>query len=71
MEANKDQTGRAFIQDVVMSMFDEGVVAIVPVDTIVDQQYLMAIRFYHLELVKLRNGFQITFELKFTTIIVV
>lgn len=33
VEANKDQTGRAFIQDVVMSMFDEGVVAIVPVET--------------------------------------
>lgn len=31
--ANLDQTGRAFIQDVVMSMFDEGSVAIVPVDT--------------------------------------
>lgn len=35
IEANKDQTGRAFIQDVVMSMFDEGSVAIVPVDTII------------------------------------
>lgn len=33
IEANIDQTGRSFIQDVVMSMFDEGVVAIVPVDT--------------------------------------
>lgn len=33
MEANVDQTGRAFIQDVVMSMLDEGCVAIVPVDT--------------------------------------
>lgn len=33
LEANIDQTGRAFIQDVVMSMFDEGCVAIVPVDT--------------------------------------
>ena len=33
LEANKDQTSRAFIQDVVMSMFDEGCVAIVPVDT--------------------------------------
>ena len=32
-EANIDQTARAFIQDVVLSMFDEGVVAIVPVDT--------------------------------------
>ena len=36
IEANIDQTGRAFLQDVVMSMFDEGVVAIVPVDTIGD-----------------------------------
>lgn len=33
LEANIDQTGRAFIQDIVMSMFDEGCVAIVPVDT--------------------------------------
>ena len=31
-EANIDQTGRAFIQDVVQSMFDEGCVAIVPTD---------------------------------------
>lgn len=35
LEANKDQTGRAFIQDVVQSMLTEGVVAIVPVDTTV------------------------------------
>lgn len=33
LEANLDQTGRAFKQDIVESMFDEGVVAIVPVDT--------------------------------------
>ena len=33
LEANIDQTGRAFMQDVVMSMLDEGSVAIVPVDT--------------------------------------
>lgn len=32
-EANIDQTARAFIQDVVVSMFDEGCVAIVPIDT--------------------------------------
>lgn len=36
LEANIDQTGRAFIQDVVMSMLDEGCVAIVPVDTSID-----------------------------------
>lgn len=33
LEANPDQTGRSFIQDIVMSMLDEGCVAIVPVDT--------------------------------------
>ena len=33
LEANIDQSGRAFIQDVVMSMLDEGCVAMVPVDT--------------------------------------
>lgn len=33
LDANIDQTGRGFIQDVVMSMLDEGSVAIVPVDT--------------------------------------
>ena len=32
LEANIDQTGRAFMQDAVMSMFDEGVVALVPID---------------------------------------
>lgn len=36
LEANVDQTGRAFIQDVVMSMLDEGCVAVVPVDTSID-----------------------------------
>lgn len=33
VEANIDQTGMQFIQDIVYSMFDEGVVAVVPVDT--------------------------------------
>lgn len=33
LEANVDQTARAFFQDAVISMFDEGSVAIVPVDT--------------------------------------
>lgn len=36
LEANIDQTGRAFIQDIVMSMLDEGCVAVVPVDTSID-----------------------------------
>ncbi len=33
LSANIDQTGRSFIQDVVISMLDEGVVAMVPIDT--------------------------------------
>ncbi len=36
VEANADQTGRSFKQDIVMSMFDEGCVAVVPVDTTTD-----------------------------------
>lgn len=36
LEANLDQTGRAFRQDIVMSMLDEGCVAIVPVETTID-----------------------------------
>lgn len=33
LEANLDQTARAFIQDIVITMFDKGVVAIVPTET--------------------------------------
>lgn len=36
LEANIDQTAKAFIQDVVISMFDEGSIAIAPIDTIGD-----------------------------------
>lgn len=36
LEANIDQTARSFVQDIVISMFDEGSVAIVPVDTTTD-----------------------------------
>ena len=38
LETNIDQTSRAFIQDVVLSMLDEGCVAIVPTDTTADPQ---------------------------------
>lgn len=33
LEANIDQTGRNLVQDIVMSMFDEGVIAVIPIDT--------------------------------------
>lgn len=36
VSANVDQTGRALVQDLVMSMFDEGSVALVPVDANID-----------------------------------
>lgn len=36
LEANIDQTSRAFIQDIVISMLDEGCVVIVPTDTTID-----------------------------------
>lgn len=38
LDANVDQTGRALIIDIVMSMFDEGTVAVVPVDTTVNPE---------------------------------
>ena len=36
LEANVDQTGRAFLQDAVMSLLDEGCVALIPIDTNLD-----------------------------------
>ena len=36
LDANLDQTGRALIQDIVLSMFDEGCIAVVPTDTSTD-----------------------------------
>ena len=38
VEANIDQTGKAFIQDAVLSMFDEGCVALVPIETTFDPE---------------------------------
>lgn len=46
--ANIDQTGRAFIQDAVMSMLDEGSVAIVPVETSNDPRYSTSYDIYSL-----------------------
>lgn len=36
IEANTDQSTKAFIQDIVLSLFDEGCIAVVPVDTTVN-----------------------------------
>lgn len=46
LSANTDQTARAFMQDVVMSMFDEGCVAILPVETDTDPEDTEAFKIY-------------------------
>lgn len=51
LDANVDQTGRAFIQDVVMSMMDEGCVAIVPVETTLDPKVTNSY-----DILKMRTG---------------
>jgi hypothetical protein len=57
VEANKDQTGRAFIQDVVMSMFDEGCVAIVPVEADIDPRLSNSYEIYSLRTGKIIDWF--------------
>ena len=51
VEANIDQTGRAFLQDVYMSMLDEGCIAIVPVDTSFDPKNTG-----HYDILSMRTG---------------
>lgn len=51
LSANLDQTGRSFIQDAVMSMFDEGCVALVPTDTDINPK-----RSTGFDILELRSG---------------
>jgi hypothetical protein len=57
VDANIDQTGRSFIQDVVISMFDEGVVAIVPTDTSADPKITNSYEIYTLRTGKITEWF--------------
>lgn len=57
LEANIDQTGRAFIQDVVMSMMDEGCVAIVPIDTDDDPDETTGFKIYSMRVGKIRDWY--------------
>ena len=50
-EANLDQSHKAFIQDLVFSMFDEGVIAVVPVETTINP-----ITFGSYDILQLRVG---------------
>lgn len=53
VSANKDQTGRGFIQDLVLSMFDEGVVAVFPVDADINPNTSEAYDIYDLRVAKI------------------
>lgn len=57
VEANKDQTARAFMQDVVMTLCDEGCIAIVPVDTDKNPDITMAFDIYSLRVGKIVEWF--------------
>ena len=53
VEANLDQSGRAFRQDIVMSMLDEGCVAVVPIDTDIDPKLSEAYEIYSMRVGKI------------------
>lgn len=57
LSANIDQTGRAFIQDVVLSMFDEGVIAIVPTVTSKDIIINDSFEIYEARTAKIKQWF--------------
>jgi hypothetical protein len=53
LSANIDQTGRSFIQDAVMSMLDEGCIAVVPIDTDTDPDETGSIQIYSMRTAKI------------------
>lgn len=57
ISANIDQTSRAFIQDAVMSLLDEGSIAIVPVDTDVNPKYNSSYEIYTMRVGKVVQWF--------------
>lgn len=57
LSANIDQTGRALIQDIVLSMFDEGVVAVVPTETSRDITLNDTYEIYEMRTAKIKQWF--------------
>lgn len=57
LEANIDQTARAFKQDAAMSMLDEGCIAIVPVDTLGDPIVSEAYEIYSMRVGKITQWY--------------
>ncbi len=58
LQANIDQTGRAFILDLVLSMFDEGVVAVVPIDTDISPDVTDGYKIYTMRTARILQWFQ-------------
>lgn len=57
LQANIDQTGRAFILDLVLSMFDEGVVAVVPIDTDISPDVTDSYKIYTMRTARILQWF--------------
>lgn len=57
LSANIDQTGRSLIQDIVLSMFDEGVVAVVPTYTSADMTINDSYEIYEMRTAKIKQWF--------------
>lgn len=57
VDANTDQTGRAFIQDIVMSLLDEGCAAVVPTDTSDNPNYTNSYDIYTMRVGKITEWF--------------
>lgn len=57
LEANIDQTSRSFIQDVVISMLDEGCVAIVPTDTTANPNFTESYDILTMRTAKIKEWF--------------
>ena len=57
LEANLDQTSRAFVQDIVMSMFDEGCVAVIPVEADRDPNETESFKIYSMRVGKITEWY--------------
>lgn len=57
LSANMDQTGRSLIQDAVMSLLDEGCIAIVPVDTSANPNLTSSYEIYSLRVGRIANWY--------------
>ena len=57
LSANIDQTGRSFVEDIVLTMLDEGVVAVVPVDTDADPKLTDSYEIFTMRVGKITEWF--------------